>query len=105
LSHRHAQHISAQKQAGTRPLVRSTGKPEPLFYELVLAAAGCPASQVLFAGDNLGYDVAAPISHGMRAVLVRPHGLRPGESLPGGALLIGHVRDLPALLGATGDQQ
>jgi FMN phosphatase YigB (HAD superfamily) len=73
-------------------------KPAPLFYELVLAAAGCPASEVLFVGDNFACDVAGPVAHGMRAALVRPDGLRPGEELPGEALLIRHVRDLPPLL-------
>jgi putative hydrolase of the HAD superfamily len=70
-------------------------KPEPLFYRLVLAAAEAPAEQVLFVGDNLDCDVVAPLAHGMRAALVRPRGLRPGEALPDGALLIKHVRDLP----------
>jgi FMN phosphatase YigB (HAD superfamily) len=76
-------------------------KPEPLFYQLVLAAAGCPAEKVLFAGNNLQNDVTAPIAHGMRAALIRSHGPQPGEVLPGGALLIEHVRDLPALLEAA----
>ena len=76
-------------------------KPEPLFYRLVLAAAEAPPDQVLFVSDNLDYDVAAPIAHGMRAALVRPHGLRPGEELPDGALLIRHVQDLPVLLEAV----
>jgi hypothetical protein len=26
------------------------------------------------------------------------HGKRPGEQLPGGALMVGHVRELPALV-------
>lgn len=73
-------------------------KPDPLFYRLVLAAAEAPPEQVLFVGDNLDCDVTAPLAHGMGAVLVRPHGLRPGEALPHGALLIEHVRDLPPLL-------
>jgi FMN phosphatase YigB (HAD superfamily) len=73
-------------------------KPDPLSCRLVLAATESPPEQVLFAGDNLGCDVTAPIAHGTGAVLVRPHGLRPGETLPHGALLIQHVRDLPALL-------
>ena len=76
-------------------------KPDPLFYDLVLTAAGCPARQVLFVGDNLSCDVTTPVTRGMRAALVRPHGLRPGEVLPAGALLIPHVRDLPALLEAA----
>jgi FMN phosphatase YigB (HAD superfamily) len=75
-------------------------KPAPLFYELVLAAAGCPASEVLFVGDNFACDVAGPVAHGMQAVLVRPRGLRPGEELPDGVPLIGHIRELPALLDA-----
>ncbi|WP_395111342.1 HAD family hydrolase [Actinomadura sp. SCN-SB] len=74
------------------------GKPDPVFYQLVLAAAQAPPEQVLFVGDNLHCDVIAPLAHGMRTALVRPDGLRPGESLPNGALLIRHVRDLPALL-------
>jgi FMN phosphatase YigB (HAD superfamily) len=55
---------------------------------------------VLFVGDNLSCDVEGPLVHGMRAVLVRPQGLRQGEELPGGALLIRHIRELPALMEA-----
>ena len=73
-------------------------KPDPVFYRLVLAAAGVPPDQVLFVGDNLACDVTGPLAHGMRAALVRPHGLRPGEMHPEGALLIQHIRELPALL-------
>ena len=68
-------------------------KPAPLFCALVLAAAGCPASEVLFVGDHLENDVAGPARHGTRTALVRP-----GEVLPDGALLITHVRELPSLL-------
>jgi putative hydrolase of the HAD superfamily len=57
-------------------------KPSPLFYRLVLAAAEAPPDQVLFVGDNLQCDVVAPLAHGMRAVLVRPHGLREGKNFP-----------------------
>jgi FMN phosphatase YigB (HAD superfamily) len=103
----------ALQQAGIDHLFRAAllscplgvRKPQPIFYALVLAAADCPASQVLFVGDNLDSDVPAPVSHGMRAALVRSHGLRHGESLPDGALLIRHVRELPALLETTGDQR
>lgn len=73
-------------------------KPDPIFYRLALTAAEAPPEQVLFVGDNLHCDVIAPLAHGMRAALVRPEGLRPGESLPSGALLIRHIRDVPALL-------
>jgi FMN phosphatase YigB (HAD superfamily) len=73
-------------------------KDDPLFYELVITAARCPAEEVLFVGDRLDYDVVAPIRAGMQACLVRPGGLRAGEQLPAGALVIGHVRELPALV-------
>ena len=76
-------------------------KPSPAFYRVVLAAAGCPAGQVLFVGDHLENDAAAPARHGMRAALVRARGLRPGEVLPDGALLITHVSELPPLLQAA----
>ena len=72
-------------------------KPELLFYRLAAAAEAAP-EQVMFVGDNLAYDVAAPMTHGMRAAPVRPHGLGPGEEVPDGALLIRHVNELPGLL-------
>ena len=75
-----------------------TAKPEPLFWSLLLAAGGCRADQVLVCGNNLRNDVAAPLEHGMRAVLVRPYGLRPGELLPDGALMISHVAHLSAVI-------
>jgi FMN phosphatase YigB (HAD superfamily) len=78
----------------------NVGKDEPLFYDLVITAAQCPPREILFVGDRIDYDVAAPMRAGMRACLVRPGGLRPGESLPGGALLVRHVRELPALVEA-----
>ena len=76
-------------------------KDDPLFYELVITAGRCPADQVLFVGDRIDYDVAAPMRAGMQACLVRPGGLRPGEVLPEGALMVRHVRELPALLELT----
>jgi FMN phosphatase YigB (HAD superfamily) len=76
-------------------------KDDPLFYELVITAGRCPADQVLFVGDRIDYDVAAPMRAGMQACLVRPGGLRPGEVLPEGALMIRHVRELPGLLELT----
>jgi phosphoglycolate phosphatase-like HAD superfamily hydrolase len=76
-------------------------KDDPLFYELVITAARCPAGQVVFVGDRIDYDVAAPMRAGMQACLVRPGGLRPDELLPDGASMIGHVRELPALLELT----
>lgn len=73
-------------------------KDNPLFYELVITAAQCPAPEVLFVGDSITHDIRGPMQAGMQACLVRPRGLRPGESLPEGALLIGHISELPVLL-------
>jgi FMN phosphatase YigB (HAD superfamily) len=75
-------------------------KPSCPFFAAVAAAAGCPPGRVLVAGNNLGRDIKPALAHGMRAALVRPAGLRPGEELPPGAALIRHVSDLPALLEA-----
>jgi len=75
-------------------------KDDPLFYELVITAAQCARHEVLFVGDRIDYDVLGPMRAGMQACLVRPDGLRPGERLPDGAVLIGHVRELPGLLAA-----
>lgn len=75
------------------------GKPQALFYRLVITAAQCPPEQILFVGDHLTNDVAAPLGHGMHAALVRTTGqLHHAERLPDGALLIRHIRELPALL-------
>jgi FMN phosphatase YigB (HAD superfamily) len=76
-------------------------KPSPAFCRIVLAAADCPAGQVLFVGDHLENDAAAPARHEMRTALVRPRGLRPGEVLPDGAPLITHLSDLPPLFQAA----
>lgn len=73
-------------------------KDDPLFYQFVLTAARCPAREVLFAEDTITHDVAGPMRAGMQACLVRTDGLRDGERLPDGALLTGHVSELPALL-------
>ncbi|GAA4234857.1 hypothetical protein GCM10022254_40740 [Actinomadura meridiana] len=78
----------------------NVAKDEPLFYDLVLTAARCPARDVLFVGNSIADDVAGPMRAGMQACLVRPGGLRPGEHLPDGALLIGHIAELPPLLEA-----
>jgi FMN phosphatase YigB (HAD superfamily) len=75
-------------------------KDEPLFYELMITAAQCAAGQVLFVGNSIANDVAGPMRAGMQACLVRPGGLRLGEHLPDGARVIGHVRELPALVDA-----
>lgn len=102
VSHRYAsQHIRAQKQADTRSLVRSTRKPDPDFYQLIVTLGHCWPSQVLHVGNSLGNDVVGPAACGLRVALVRPRGItdQEREQLPPGALVVDHLRELPPLLG------
>ena len=49
-------------------------KPHPESYAAAIAAAGCPAGEILFVGDTYEADVAGPERAGMQALLVRrPH--------------------------------
>jgi len=43
-------------------------KPDPRIYELVLEAAGVPASRILFVGDTPAADIDGPRRAGMRAM-------------------------------------
>ncbi|SCL40175.1 putative hydrolase of the HAD superfamily [Micromonospora pallida] len=49
-------------------------KPAPEFYAVVVAAAGVPASEVLYVGDNLDHDVVAAQAAGLRTVWVNRTG-------------------------------
>lgn len=73
-------------------------KPEPLFWSLLLAAAGCRADQVVMCGNKLRTDVAPALERGMHAVLIRLDGLRPGEVLPDGARMLARLSDLPTVI-------
>lgn len=85
----------------------SCGKPDPVFYGKVLAAArqataGCEPWDVVHVGDNPMTDVAGPIQHGMRAVWVTGD---VGAALDNrhlvaaaGVRVVGHVADLPRVL-------
>lgn len=76
-------------------------KPDPDFYALITTVAHCRPGEVLHVGNNLETDVAGPARCGMRTALVRPDGIAAEERqrLPPGALVIGHVKQLPPLLG------
>jgi FMN phosphatase YigB (HAD superfamily) len=78
------------------------GKPSRQFFATVASAAACAPHRVIFAGNNLQKDIEPAVAHGMRAVLVRPGPLNPGEHLPVGAVRIRHVRELPGLLEEIG---
>jgi putative hydrolase of the HAD superfamily len=52
-------------------------KPSPKFFEAVIRAAGCPAGDVVFVGDEPANDYAGATAAGMRAILTESllHGL------------------------------
>lgn len=45
-------------------------KPAPEFYQAVISACQCAPHQILVVGDNHDYDVLAPRSAGMKALLL-----------------------------------
>jgi hypothetical protein len=73
-------------------------KPDPLFYQLVLSAAGCAPGDVVFVGDNPDHDVHGPLRHGMRAVLIRPAGRSDEDLVPDGVPVIPRFSALPGAL-------
>jgi FMN phosphatase YigB (HAD superfamily) len=95
----HAAGVHHLFSAGLISYALQIRKPDPLFYDLVITAASCPASMVLFAGNSLTNDIAGPMRAGMQACLIRPRGLVPGEHLPDGVMMLGHIAELPELLG------
>ena len=85
----------------------SCGKPDPVFYRKVLAAArqitgGCEPWDVVHVGDNPMTDVAGPIQHGMRAVWKTDNVQRALDNrhlvAAAGVRVVGHVADLPRVL-------
>lgn len=86
----------------------SCGKPDPVWYEKVLAAAwqvtgGCQPPEIVHVGDNPMTDVAGPIQHGMRAVWVTSNVNAALDNrhlvAASGVRTIGHIADLPWILG------
>jgi phospholysine phosphohistidine inorganic pyrophosphate phosphatase len=62
--------VAALEQASGRR-ARVLGKPAPQFFGIALDALGCPAAQAIMVGDDIGIDVRAAQSAGLRGVLVR----------------------------------
>jgi HAD superfamily hydrolase (TIGR01549 family) len=46
-------------------------KPDPAFFDRVVAACGCPAGEVAYVGDRLDNDVLPALAAGMVAVFLR----------------------------------
>lgn len=60
---RHFDHVQIEGEFGA-------GKPEEAVYHAALAALGAAPGEATFVGDNLEWDVAAPMRVGMQAVWV-----------------------------------
>ena len=83
------------------------GKPSPEFFAAAAAMLGLGLHELLMVGDDIRADVAGAQAAGLQAALVRTGKFRPqdleGEVKPDAAL--DSVRDLPALLAATGAER
>ena len=93
--------------AGVRGLLRAVVYTDPRdvtapghkFFTTVARAGGYDPDQVCYVGDRAVSFIGPALRQGMRAVLVAPPG--PVPEVPAGVAVIGHVRELPALLART----
>ena len=75
-------------------------KPHPRAYAAALEGLGVGGGRAVFVGDRLREDVAGPQAAGMRAVLTHQfRAERPGVGTPQPDAVIGHLRELPSLIG------
>jgi HAD superfamily hydrolase (TIGR01458 family) len=78
------------------------GKPSPLLYDAVASRAGVPREEILMAGDDAEFDVAASVAMGMQAVLLRTGKYRDGDerkASPAPTTTLDGIADLPGWLG------
>lgn len=70
-------------------------KPDPLFFERLVAATGEPASDVAYVGDRIDNDVVPARAGGLQAVLLKRGPWASIGSIPTGTLV---VDSIPGLL-------
>jgi HAD superfamily hydrolase (TIGR01458 family) len=63
--------------SGTEP--ETLGKPSPLLYDAIAAAAGVSREAIVMVGDDAEVDVAASVRLGMQGVLVKTGKYRTGD--------------------------
>lgn len=78
------------------------GKPSPLLYDAIARDAGVRREELVMAGDDAEFDVAASVALGMTGVLVRTGKYRASEESrvsPPPTATIADIAALPAWLG------
>ena len=80
------------------------GKPSRLFFEQVLADAGCPPEQALMVGDDVQADVQGALDAGLHGCLVRTGKYRDGDEkrLTGNAMVEDSIASLVTRLEERG---
>lgn len=75
---------------------RIAGKPAPLFFEQVVADAGCSPDEALMVGDDVQADVQGALEAGLHGCLVRTGKYRDGDEkkLSGEALVEASIASL-----------
>jgi hypothetical protein len=101
----HAARLGGVVKVALLSAALGVAKPDPLFYRLVLSAAGCAPGDVVFVGDNPDHDVYGPARHGMRTVLVRPAEGVDDEPVPTDVPVIARFSDLPQALREIADRE
>lgn len=57
-------------------------KPDPVFFEKMIEAAGCPAHEIVYVGDSVRLDIETALGLGIRAYLIDRDDLYPHSNLP-----------------------
>jgi HAD superfamily hydrolase (TIGR01662 family) len=77
----------------------SVRKPDPRFFERMVAEAGCGPSELAYAGDRVDNDVVPALAAGLVAVHVRSGPWGRLQQAPPGAIVIESLAELPSVLG------
>lgn len=96
-------------EAGIRGLLLSViqshaidvAKPDPEFFATIAAVADAAPRRCCYVGNRLDTDIVPALAAGMRAVLIAGPSDQGAfkEQVPAEVPVLGHLRELPALLG------
>jgi HAD superfamily hydrolase (TIGR01509 family) len=75
-------------------------KPNPAMYAAAVAAAGCPAGEIVHVGDSFEKDIVGALAFGMRAAWLPHPDVPPRDELdPAPSWVLSDLLELPAALG------